>query len=850
MPRKHRQKRQHDAPQSQRVRRQLEKGDAKLALKEAKRCFRVDPSADHRSLLEEAFLGRVEQLHRMKQVAEAKTVLSELLQLKPTTPKVTERLARLQVMVGDGKADANAVLKDDPALLVELVDQAVLNKSACVPDFGDIRAQVAAVRDALVAVERGADEEAAERLTMISRNSPLADWRLFVRGLSAFYDQDEERMTENWKRLEASRPGFRIAETLRAAAGIRWTEQTADFSAGVRRLELHVRTDAMIDELNQFAGAWNQRDRRGVFRHYRHLQQRFSKSHQTLIQQLVDLMWKRAVRDADDDALAKLARIGPAPEIDPRWNRAKALLAEHPDSRTSVNGLESAWVAYAEDLGQMQCLRDTERPMAVGLVYQRLARELGRYAEDAAASSPFGDGYDDEDTLQVELRDAAARHYRESILSCPGLQASYLELAQLHEENDEVDKAAKTMEKLVRQDPECFEAVIWLAHYYLSQDNPGDSERHVKAAQRLRPRDPRCAVLAWNQKMTMIRRLAISRQFEAARQEIAQAAEMAPPSVEPYTLDLIRAGVEFKAKNLEAAHAQVDAAVAKVEQPTAIWVQMSGLAARMRVAREFKKEFDDRFKRDIAKTPTCESAGRMARFLAGIKVSKANYTGRATHERLLINYLRRAVTLPWNQFDLRSVCVFLEQLPRQNDLRRDFIQTGVEQFPRAPHFHYWAGMQEVARGPRFCNLEQAITCLQKAIDLNQTSDLKLPEGELENARSALSMVKDVQEQEQAFAAGSPFYLDDDEYDDDDFDDDDDDDDYAADDLPPELDDAAIAALASTMPPEIKKKMEEIARMMGVGPREAFRQLLGFMGRVGFDGDDDFRKPQAKNRKKR
>lgn len=273
---------------------------------------------------------------------------------------------------------------------------------------------------------------------------------------------------------------------------------------------------------------------------------------------------------------------------------------------------------------------------------------------------------------------------------------------------------------------------------------------------------------------------------------------------------------------------------------------MSSIAARMRVAREFKKEFDDRFKAGIKDLPTSESAGRMARFLFGIKVLKANYTGRATQEKLLVAYLRRAIKIQWNESDLRCVCEFLDQLPREGWLRSEFLDIGVEQFPRTPHFHFWAGARDVHHGSMFCDFGRAIARLEKAIDLHNTGGLKLNDGELEEARSALSMIKDVQERERTFAGGSPFYLGDD--------DDDEDESFYEDeevvhDSLPQIDEATIAELESTMPPHIRKTLEETARNMGLSPGEVFHKMMSIFGRPDVEADDDPRGRRAGHERK-
>ena len=231
-------------PTAESVRRQLEKGNAREALKEAKLCFRLDACGANRELLEETFLVRIQQLHRVQQPTDAKAVLADLIAFGPTSPKVLEAVARLRVLLGETGSNTKAALDADPSLLIEIADRAVLDSKLAVPDYADLMQHVNAVREALLAVETGEDSRAIELLAVISRGSPLADWRLFVRGLSAFYAREDERAEANWSRLEKSRPAARIARTLQLAANMPGSaNQSSDIHAadGVRRLALELR---------------------------------------------------------------------------------------------------------------------------------------------------------------------------------------------------------------------------------------------------------------------------------------------------------------------------------------------------------------------------------------------------------------------------------------------------------------------------------------------------------------------------------------------------------------------------------------------------------------------------------
>lgn len=842
MARKGRKRRQTNTFEPGTVRQNLEKGNVKAALKQAKVCFRRDSSHKNRELLERAFLARVEQLHKLKMMSEAKAVLKELVDFGPNFPPVVERLPRLRVLLGESGADAKDVLESDPRLLTDITDQAILHHHAEVPDYADVRSEVTAVRDALAAIERGEDPEANRLLATISRNSPLADWRLFARGLIAFYHQDATRAQKNWGRLDPDRPGSRIARTLLVAAGLERRSkdgEAGDLSKGLRQLDVHTRGDKLVDLLKRLAASWN--DETGVdafFRQLRTLRRSYLTSHETLIRKVVDLVWKRAVRDGAERVIDELARIGPAPVVDPHWWRARALVREHPELLQSFGGwqtLVDAWKTYAKELPELDGLRESDRPIAVALVYHRLGNTLLEHAHELEGQA-FA--FMDRGGEEQELREAAAKYFRQSIDAYAGLRDSYHALVKLHEEDEDLQSAAHVMEQLAAAEPDCFDAALWLAHYHLSQDDPGRSEPHVRTVKRLRPRDPVCETLAWNQGLTMVRCLTVKRQFEAARHELQQLVKLAPPEIESYTIDLLRAGIDFKAKNTEAANTHVQAAINKVEDPTPVWMQMSGTAARMRVAREFKKDFDNRFKAGIKQTPSSVSAGRMARFLVSMRQNKGNYTGRATQQKLLLKSLGRLRKIKWNEGDLRQVCWFLSDLPREQHLFEQAIEVGGSRFPEVPHYHYWAGVREWEQGPYFCNLDKAVTSFQRAIDLHQEGDVELTDKELERARSLLSILQDCQQEEQMRGYRTPHFIDEDDSEfgtPPDFfgmaDDDDDETEFS------ELDGPAFAALVDTMPPDVRRVAEGVAKSLGISVEEVVRRLIRNLERGDADNLD-------------
>ncbi|MBW3540103.1 MAG: hypothetical protein KY476_07530, partial [Planctomycetes bacterium] len=697
-----------------RAARELARGDAKAALKDAVVCFRKEASPAHRQLLEQAFVARIEQLHARKQPDDARAVLQRLLEMGPRDSEVVAKLPKLKLMLGSADADAASAIESDPALLVKLVDDAVLDPRTPLPDFANIRDHVARLREALGAVERGEDEAAMLLVGEIPRTSPVSDWKLFVRGLSAFYADDRDRVEQNWRRLEKQRPAARIAATLLLSAGeAPLVDVGADLTAAVQRLEHRLQEDPAAEIIKRLAASWRKAEWVEFFRQFHRLREGFARTHADQIAVLVELAWKRAAREGNRSLLDKLRRAAPAPPLDPHWNRAQALLAEH-GSNADANLVEGFWMNYARELAEGPLLREDERALACGLVYRRLGREFELYARDCERESMF---FPADVESAAKFREGAAGFYRESIRRWPQLCDSYRELARLHEDLEQPAKAAAVREKLVRQDPDDYNARVWLCNHYLGLDDVEASEPHAETAFRLKPRAAESAKLRWNQQVTTIRVLTCRRKFAEAREAWEAACGQVPDDVEPYTLDTLRCGIDLKAKERAAADEWLQRALSKVETSTPVWMQMSCTAARFKLPREIKRDFDERFKEAIAQPADSATAGRLARFHLMLRRSQVNYTGRATQERLFVKYLQRAKRTSWEARDLRFVLRFLEKFPPYEPLRGDLVEIGLRSFPQDAMIHLAAGELEMGFGPFSCDFARARRHMKRALEL-------------------------------------------------------------------------------------------------------------------------------------
>ncbi len=167
------------------VRRQLSKGDTRQALKDARVLYRREPSTAHRQLLADAAMARAEYLQRAGLMKQAQETFRELLQLGTLSAETETRTARLRVLLGILDGAVPPLVDLAPPLAEQLSDEAIVHPARVPSVYRDLLAQAARVRESLQALERGDDQGALELLHEVGHKSPLADWKLFARGLSA-----------------------------------------------------------------------------------------------------------------------------------------------------------------------------------------------------------------------------------------------------------------------------------------------------------------------------------------------------------------------------------------------------------------------------------------------------------------------------------------------------------------------------------------------------------------------------------------------------------------------------------------------------------------------------------------
>jgi tetratricopeptide (TPR) repeat protein len=159
----------------------------------------------------QANIGLAREMLAKGQASEAQQVIAYLKTIAPANavaPLEVEAASRSN-NVDAATTTAQEVLAHPPPTLsardrLRLADHMVLNfdSRATTPDSAAVMAEVKLVQDALQAITRQDGATATERLRPIGHQSPVAHWKLLIKGMIAFYQSDTARAAKCFEAVD------------------------------------------------------------------------------------------------------------------------------------------------------------------------------------------------------------------------------------------------------------------------------------------------------------------------------------------------------------------------------------------------------------------------------------------------------------------------------------------------------------------------------------------------------------------------------------------------------------------------------------------------------------------------
>jgi tetratricopeptide (TPR) repeat protein len=706
-----------------RIGRELAKGQVKQAFKEAKTAYASRPDEAIRAVLEQASVARVRELLREGFDVQAKAVLQDLMKLGILRPENQSAAAELALSLGMPEAFQRLEQTDQsersPSAMNRAADIAIARglPEAQLPE--PIRAGASAVQRSLALVEEDRHAEALELLKDIPRQSVWADWKLFVRGWIAFRNGDDTEAKANWQRIAPQRLAHRAAESLqRAAAAIQGDAGSPPgaISKWMNEAALNHPKGELLIELSSLRDHIARQDWQHALELLRRAEPRWRQIDPAIAARVNESFYDTIIRHAMANVLERWSKWGTPPAIDAKWNRARALMSEHPND-FDLESADRFWNRYVDDLASFAELPPAQRDLAQALVLHHLGRLW-------VAESFYDDQYrndDDRDPHDNWDQEQAIECFQRALRLAPNLLAVHESLADAHARWGQSDLALKAHLALLDRFPDHVPSLEFIANELTKRQDPLPARDYMRRALKLKPLDRDLAGLAWMVHAGAARVLALQGAYEEARAEFVAAERFDDASPGPLYLAVRRGVFELKAGDAAASEASFAKAAEAMPDPAPMHF-MAGIEARRyalpaKRANEFRKAW-----RAAAKLPAeSGSVGMICRMLQGYLLLGKEYPDCHKDLTEVVSYLRHNVKIKWSETDLTDACMLLLDNAKQPTLLKQLIKQGRQQFPKHAIFEFIAGEMEFARGPMQCNTRQALNSYRRARWLAENS---------------------------------------------------------------------------------------------------------------------------------
>lgn len=680
-----------------RVNRAMSEGRWQQALELGKELHRQETTPAHRELLLKIYLGRSRQLREQGQTRDAHTVLKNALEIAGDAVEWLGPLAEELAMIGQ-VGEALELARRLPGseaqakLQIRAVDAALTQGAAgrrSLPESLQLGFDL--VVRAFGQVAAGQDDDARETLQGIGLQSPYLEWKLLLRGLTAYYRNDDARAVENWGRLSPNRVPVRLAAPFRFLIDPPF--RLAQSPQAQQQFQKHadrLQGGGVISSLRGIQAALSRQKMSQAFQLVASVIPLLRKESPQHLSRLANYFYWSIVHSGDASDIPRYQRLFGAPADDPQFCRLEALALEF---RGQEREAHQQWLRFEKSVA--------DHPQAWPAGQAELVRALvwchmGKQAEAA-------EDIDEETPRRRQsaplLVPSVEECFRNSIKLAPDQREPYEALLQYYLDREQTNPAIEIAQQLLERFPDHFPTLQTLAELYLETGRSVEGLDLLRRAVRVNPldRDLRSrigmahAVCAYHH--------AVAGEFDQSRAEF-QSALANWEGLDRFVLLGKWATMEFKAANLPRAEELLAEARTEPVHALAVAFLMLLEANRYKLSRPLKTRFDKDFTQALQTTATAEMAISALKVAVFHRVAKvAAYRGQKTHEKKLLDYLGRVPFDNFTENQLQQVCAALMNLG-EYIIARKYTERGIQRFQCNPHFPFLKAQTYILASPK------------------------------------------------------------------------------------------------------------------------------------------------------
>jgi tetratricopeptide (TPR) repeat protein len=720
----------------QRMERARQEGRFQQALELSKQLHKHEPTVANLESLREIYLGRARQLRSQGQTRDAANVLDVASQLQDASPAWLERLA--QEMALCGEVARTQTLLDrlpDPAsvqrILAYVADAAVQQGEASRATLSPpLQADFDRVVLAFGQVELGQDEAARETLQGIGLRSPFLEWKLLLRGLQAYWHNEDERAVENWQRLTPERLPARLAAPFRYRidAAFRSAQPPATQAMLQKQID-RIQGSALLPSLRNLQAVLarshtergNQRGMAAALRQAETLLPALRQETPQIVPRLASCFYW-AILESGPDEILRYQRVFGKPPDDPNFHRLQAIGYERADELQLAH---RHWKQYEQEIAAHPDRWPGEQANhARAFIWQRMGQNAASLPEPRRSHAERGnqrrgrrsvDIFDDDNPL-APLDPPAEKCFQTSLELAPDLLETHEALVHFHLEAKREGKAEKAARQLLQHFPDHLPTLELLSDLRRKRGDFAAALELIEQALRGNALDRRLRRKVSDAHLLLARAHVESGSFDEARQQFQSALDLSGGSDGGMVL-AHWAACEFKAGDGVRAEELIQQALARTTAPVGVAYLLLTEVLRLKLDRALKKRFEQDLKSGLA-APNQEGAVFLTRILAGLHSRDVKYLGQKGHTQKVLSYIHKTRNLDFSEPNLEELCRNLMDMEAYPQARR-FCNIGERHYLESPAFPYLHALAWIREKGRRAPAWEIVPMLKRARMLAQ-----------------------------------------------------------------------------------------------------------------------------------
>jgi tetratricopeptide (TPR) repeat protein len=703
-----------------RIERARQEGRFQQALDLTKQLYKYESTPTHLDLLREVYLDRARQLRIQGQTRDALTVLEVASHLEAAAPEWLERLAEEMALCGEVGRTLSLLenMPDSPTknrLFVRVADAALQRESAgraALPT--ELHADFDRVLLAFQHIEAGREEAARETLQGIGLRSPFLEWKLLLRGLQAYWNNDDERAVENWQRLTADRLPARLAAPFRFRidAAFRAAQPPTTQAALQKQID-RLQGSALVTQLRTLQATLADRNKMAAaLRQAEALLPTLRQEAPQMVPRLAACFYWGILESGPDDVL-RYQRVFGTPPDDPHMHRLQAIGYEKAEELELAH---KHWQQYEQEIAaHPERWPGDQAQHARAFIWQHMGQNAASIPEPSKKQKGTPFNLFDEEPL-APLTPSAEKCFQKSLELAPDLLETHEALVRYHVEAKRDGKAEKAARQLLQQFPNHVPTLELLADLRRKHGDYAAALDLIQQAMKGNSVDRRLRRKVSDTHLLLARDHVEADRFDEARQQFQFALNLSNGPDGGMILAYWSA-CEFKADDDARAEELLQQALSRGVAPVGIAYLMLTEVLRLKLPRALKTRFDRDLKSGLA-TPSADGAVFLARILAGLHAGGVQYIGQKGHTQKVLSYIHKARNLAFTEAQLEQLCrnlLDMEAYPKA----RSFAEIGESQYPESPLFPYLHALGWIEQKSRRMSTWKVVMMLKRAQELAQ-----------------------------------------------------------------------------------------------------------------------------------